>query len=93
MDISVSCPLYLMHQFITLSLSLSSSYIAAFTGILTLLSMLAALAGIVLAEDPQAAYHSTLFIQSILSISLFIIIFTCVLAVGMLINAELAAQW
>ncbi len=57
------------------------------------MSMVLALAGIVQSDDRPEAYRSVLFIQALLSISLFIVLFTAIMAVGMLINAELAAQW
>ncbi len=64
-----------------------------FTGSLTFCSMVLALIAISDSADRRAAYGSTLFLQAVLSISLFIIMFILVLVIGMSVNVELAAQW
>ncbi len=55
--------------------------------------MVLALIAISDSADRRAAYGSTLFLQAVLSISLFIIMFILVLVIGMSVNVELAAQW
>lgn len=60
---------------------------------LTGASMVLALIAISNATDRKDAYSSILFLQSVLSITLFIVIFVLVLAIGMAVNVELGAQW
>lgn len=64
-----------------------------FTGLLTFVCMVLALVAISDSVDRKAAYGSILFLQAVLSITLFIVIFICVLIVGMAVNVELAAHW
>ncbi len=64
-----------------------------FTGLLTLTIMVLALVIIASSSDRRAAYGSTLCIQTILTVTLFIAIVAVVTIIGTSVNQEMIGQW